>query len=95
MERICRGFDVLRLEDGTDAALYYYLETYEQETQGKYGIYLEKEVNEQLVEWECTGGFIDDLADAEYIISLLLHNRITPCVLREVIYDYLCAIISG
>ena len=90
----CMGFEVLQLDSGVDAVVYYFLETFQAEV-GKYGIYVEKEVDDMLVEAERTGGFLDSKEEAEEMVYLMLRNQVTPCVLNEVIYDYLYERICG
>lgn len=94
METECKGFEVIHMELEGEALISYFLETFEDEY-APYGIYVEKEVDNILVETEHTGGFMDDKDVAEEIIMLMIRNRITPCVLNEVVYDYLTERISG
>ena len=90
----CQGFEIIHQEDGNEAVITYFLETFD-DAIAKYGLYVEKELNHQVVEFEQTGGIADEREKAEGILKLLMRNQITPCVLNEVLYDFLVERISG
>lgn len=94
MEKECKGFEIIHQENGMEAVITYFLETFEDDV-AKYGICVEKEVDRQLVETERTGGFAQEREAAESMLQLLMRNQITPCVLNEVLYDFLVERISG
>ena len=89
-----KGVELLHLEDGSDIVVSYFLEQFDDEY-AKYGFYLEKEEEDIVLEKVHTGGFTDDKEVAEHILQLLMRNQITPCVLNEVLYDFLVERICG
>lgn len=90
MDIECKGFEIIQQENGIEAVITYFLERFEDEF-ARYGIYVEKEVDRQLVETERTGGFAQEQETAENMLYLIMRNQITPCVLNEVVYDVLMA----
>ena len=94
MNRECKGFEVITQDNGLEALVTYFLESFDDEY-AKYGIYVEKEIDEQLVEKERTGGFAEDREVAERVLDIVIRNQITPCVLNEVVYDFLDERIGG
>ena len=48
-----------------------------------------------MVEKERTGGFAEDREVAERVLDIVIRNQITPCVLNEVVYDFLDERIGG
>lgn len=94
MEKECQGFEIIHQDNGVEAVITYFLETFDDDV-AKYGICVEKEVDRQLVETERTGGVVQDREVAEGMLQLFMRNQITPCVLNEVLYDFLVERISG
>ena len=88
MNMECKGFEVIIQDNGLEALITYFLESFDDEY-AKYGICVEKEIEEGLVERERTGGFVENKEDAEQILDIMIRNQITPCVLNEVVYDFL------
>ena len=94
MEKECQGFEIIHQDNGLEAVITYFLEIFDDDV-AKYGICVEKEVDRQLVETERTGGVVQDREVAESMLQLFMRNKITTCVLNEVLYDFLIERISG